>query len=105
MWDIGRHVDEIAGARFFHVFEVVTPAEAGASADNVEHGFEFAVMVRTGAGVGGYHYGPGPQLISSGARVGDGGSARHASRLRSVGIEFARTHNTDSVFFPIRHEI
>jgi hypothetical protein len=43
--DVGRDVDEVAGAGFVHKFEVLTPAEAGAATDDVEDGFEFAVMM------------------------------------------------------------
>ena len=62
--DVGRGVDEIAGAGFVDEFEVLAPAEAGAAADDVENGFEFAVMVRAGARVGMNDDGAGPSFCA-----------------------------------------
>ncbi len=97
----GRDEDEVAGAGFAGEFEAVAPAHAGAAADDVEDGYEFAVVVWTGFGVGLDHYGAGPESGRAGSGIGDGGGARHAGSLRGVGIELARADDFDSVVFPV----
>ena len=87
--DVGRHVDKITGAGFVYEFEVVAPAKAGAAADNVDDGFEFAVMVRAGFGVGVDDDGAGPEFLCASLGMGDGFGARHARSLGGVGVELA----------------
>src|SRR5580704_17602929 len=52
VWDIGRHIDEVAGCGFFRKFEMVAPAHPHASADDVEYGLKLSMMVRTGLRLG-----------------------------------------------------
>jgi hypothetical protein len=52
MREVGRDVDEVSRAGFIDELQIVSPVKAGAAADYVDEGFEFAVMMRTGPGVG-----------------------------------------------------
>lgn len=54
------NVDKIAGAGFVDEFEMIAPAETGASANHVNDGFQFTVVVRTGLGVRMHDDGSGP---------------------------------------------
>jgi hypothetical protein len=99
--DVGRDVDEIAGAGFVHEFKVVAPAEAGATADDVDDGFEFAVMVRAGFGVGMNEDGAGPEFLGADFGVGDGFGAGHAGSLQGVGVELAVADDAEAVEFPV----
>jgi aminopeptidase N len=102
MGHIGRNIDKVAGTRFITEFQIVTPTHAGAPPDNVEHGFQFAMMMRTRLRIRLNNNGSSPELTRTGAGVSDGRGARHAGGLRRIGIQFAGTHNLDAVLFPIR---
>ena len=97
----GWNVDEIARSRFAGEFEGVAPAHTSAPLNNVENGFELAMVMRAGFSVGLNHHRARPEFGRAGARVGDSGGASHASRLRRVGIELVRMHNLYAVDRPI----
>lgn len=99
--DVGWDVDEIAGAGFVDEFEVVSPAEAGAAAYDVNDGFEFAVMVGAGFGVGMNGDRAGPEFSGADFGVGDGFGAGHAGSLEGVGIELAVADDAEAVEFPV----
>jgi hypothetical protein len=101
MGDVGRDVDEVAGAGFVDEFEVIAPAETGATADDVDYGFEFAVMVGAGFGVGMDDDGAGPEFLRADAGVRDGFGAGHAGGLRGVGVEVVGADNAQAVLFPV----
>ena len=101
MRDVGRNVDEIAGAGFVDELKVVAPAEAGAAADDVDDGFEFTVMVGAGFGVGMDNDGASPEFLRAGFRMGDGFGAGHAGRLEGVGIELAAADDAEAVELPV----
>jgi hypothetical protein len=99
MGEIGRDVDEVAGAGFVDEFEVIAPAETGAAADDVDYGFEFAVMVGAGFGVGMDDHRAGPEFLRAYAGVADGFGAGHAGGLRGVGVEVVGADDAQAVEF------
>src|SRR5271156_7182474 len=101
MGDVGRDVDEIAGAGFVNEFQAGAPAKTGASADDVDYGFDFAVVVRAGFGVGMDHDGAGPEFLCADASVGDGFGAGHAGSLRGVGVEVVGADDAEAVGLPV----
>ena len=101
MRHVRRDVDEVARAGFLAEFKVIAPAHAGAALHDVEYRFEFAMVMRPGFCIGLHNDRTGPKLAGSGARVGDGGSARHARSLRRVGIEFTSPYDLDSAILPV----
>ena len=103
MGNVRRNVDEVAGSGFFGEFEVVAPSHAGTALYDIENGFELAVMVRGGAGIGLDNHRSRPEFAGAGARVCDGGGTRHAGCLRCVGVKFARAHHANAVGFPVGH--
>ena len=48
MRHIGRNVNEIAGSGFIAELETLSPAHSGSSPHDIEHGFQFAMMMRPG---------------------------------------------------------
>ena len=99
--NVRRNVDEIAWAGFVHEFEVISPAEAGAAANDINYGFEFAMVVRTGLGVGMDDDGAGPKFLRADFGVGDGFGAGHSGSLRGVRIELAAADDAETVRFPV----
>src|SRR6185503_17358080 len=61
--NVWRHVDEVAGAGFRDELELIAPAHPRLSADDVDHAFHRAVMVRAGFRLRMDHHGAGPQLF------------------------------------------
>ena len=100
--NLGRDIDEVAGAGFSDKLETVAPTHASAAFDNVDDTLELAVMMRPGFGVGMDGYRARPEFQRPGSRVSDGSSAIHAGRLRRVRIEFTCVNDTNSVMLPIR---
>lgn len=68
---VRRNIDEISSTRFVAELEMIAPAHASASSYNIEYGFEFAVMVRTGFRAGLDNDGTGPKLSGARPRVSD----------------------------------
>jgi hypothetical protein len=101
--DVGRNIDEVAGAGFPGKFKVVAPAHTAAAAHNVEDGFKLAMVVRAGFGIGFDHDRASPELAGSCAGVRDGGGAGHSGSLGSVRVEIASRDDFDSIVQPITH--
>src|SRR6266480_7953483 len=101
MRDVGRDVDEVAGAGFGHELELVAPAHAGLAAHHVDHALYRAVMVGAGLGLGVDDDGAGPEFLGAGARVGDGGGAVHARGLRGVDVELVGVDDAHAVVLPL----
>ncbi len=99
--DVWGHVNEIAGPGFTGEFQVVAPSHAGATANDVEDRFEFAVMMRPGFGVGLDDDGACPQFARARSSVGDGGCASHSGSLGSIGVQIARCDDFDAVMLPV----
>src|SRR5438046_10159376 len=100
--DAGRDVDEVAGAGFGHELELVAPAHARLAANDVDHALYRAVMVGAGLGLGVDDDGAGPEFLGAGARVGDGGGAVHARRLRGVDVELVGGGGAQGVVVLVR---
>ncbi len=100
--DVGRHVDKIARSSLIDKFEVIAPTEPGSAFDNIEDGFEFAVVMRSGFRVGMHDDGASPKFLRTHARMGNGFGACHTARLRSIGVEFAGANDANAVPLPIR---
>jgi len=102
---VRRHIDKVARSGILCKFQMITPSEAGAAFDDIEHGFHFAMVVCAGSGIGRDHYSAGPELARTRSGMSDSCRARHPRRLGSIGIEFARTNYPDSVGSPVSHSL
>src|SRR5690606_4268175 len=90
---IGRHEDEIAGARLRDEFQLLAPTHARLAANYIDDALERTVMVCTGLGVGMNVHGACPDLLCADASEIDRGGAIHAWSARRVRIEtVARNH-------------
>ena len=85
---VRRNVNEIARASFPTHFELIAPSHSNCASYHVQHRLQFAVVMRSGFGIGLNNHGAGPQLVRSGSRMRDCGTASHARCLRCVQIEF-----------------
>src|SRR5580704_12397510 len=103
MRHVGRDVDEVSRTRFIDELQVISPTKTGSAADYVDHRFQFAVMMRTGLGVGMHDDGSRPELLRADAGARDGFGAGHARRLRRVAVEFAAANDAQAVSFPVGH--
>jgi hypothetical protein len=98
---VWRNIDEVARAGFAFEFKMISPPHASAAANNIEDGFQVAVMVRSRLRVWLDHDGASPELARSGSSVGDGGCPCHARGLRRVGVQIAGWNDFDAVVLPI----
>src|ERR1700730_18695057 len=81
MWHVGRNVDEIPRRGLGDEFQAITPAQAGKTADYVDHAFEIPVMMRSRLGVGVDGYSAGPQFRRAGSLRGHCRAPVHGERL------------------------
>src|ERR1051326_5641057 len=95
------NIDKIARVGFGHELQMLAPAEAGATADDVEHGFQFAVVVRSGRRARLHDHRPGPEFLRSRAGIGNGSGTRHAGCLRCIGIQLASADDANAMLLPI----
>jgi hypothetical protein len=104
---VWRNIDEIAGAGFTAEFQVVAPSHAGPAANDIEDGFQVAVVVRAGLGVGLDYNCAGPQSAGSRSGVSDGGGPGHTGSLGSVWVQVAGWNDFDAVVLPVHdlHDI
>ena len=86
MRDVRRNVNEISRVCLTAELQAITPAHAGTTSHDVDHGLQFAMMVRSGFGVRLNNYGTSPQLTGSCTRVRYSSSPCHSRALRCVGI-------------------
>src|SRR5208282_3828112 len=78
------------------------PAKARAAADDVDDGFQFAVVVGAGLGVGMHDDGPGPEFLRAYLGVRDGFRASHAGSLRRVGVQLTAANDAQTMNLPVR---
>src|SRR5207245_2448920 len=71
MRQIRRHEHEIAWSRLVHKFQPLAPAKPCAPSDNVDHGFEFPVMMWASLGIRMNYDGACPELLRPDARAGN----------------------------------
>ncbi len=101
MGNVGRDVDEVTRACLIDEFQMISPAKAGAAADDVNHGFQFPMMMRTGLGIGLDHHRSRPELLRADPGPRDGFGAGHTGGLRRVRVQLAAANDTQAVVFPI----
>src|SRR5271163_2296961 len=101
MRNVRWNIDEIAGASFVDKFEIISPAKARTAANHVNDGFQFAVVVRTGLGVGMHDDRSGPKLLRAYFGMGDGFGTSHARSLRCVGVQLAASDDAQAMNFPV----
>ena len=63
MRHVGRDIDEVSRASFIDEFQMISPAKAGAAAHDVDHGFEFPMVMGTSLRVGMYKHRSRPELL------------------------------------------
>jgi hypothetical protein len=98
---VWRDVNKIARPGFFREFQMVSPPEESMPSHDVEHRFDFPVVVSAGAGCGLDHDGSRPELVGASASVRDRRRARHAGRLGSIAVELTGAHNPYTACFPV----
>src|SRR5215471_5772966 len=77
----GRHKDEVARACLSHILEPFTPAHSRAALDDIDHAFEFSVVMGAGPGVRMDRDCAGPDFVGPGAGIIDRRCPVHARRL------------------------
>lgn len=100
MRHIRRHKDEIAWPSFSSEFQLLAPTHASLALDDVDHGFQVAMMMGASFGVRMDVHRAGPDFLSAGAGEVDGGGAVHAWRLRCVAVERVCRNDSDAFVFP-----
>jgi hypothetical protein len=100
MGDVGRHVDEIAGAGLGDEFEPLAPTHPRPPADHINDALHRPVMVRARLRHRVDDDRSGPKLLRPGAGVRDRRGAAHAGRLGRVDVEFVRMDHPDAVKAP-----
>src|SRR5262245_45634131 len=96
-----RNKDKISRPGFRDVLKLFTPAHSGAAPDNIDHAFQFPVVVRAGLRIGMYRDSACPELVGSCSRPVDRGSPDHAGRLWCLRIEMATRDDLHSIGLPI----
>jgi len=99
--DVGWKVDEISGTGLIAELQMVAPAHARTTSDDVKDRLQLAVVVGAGFSVRLNNDGTGPQLTGPGTRVSNGSGPRHSRGLGRVRIQFARVHDLYALFFPV----
>jgi eukaryotic-like serine/threonine-protein kinase len=102
MRNVGRYVNKVSRSCLVNELQMVSPTKARSPAHDVDHGFQFSVVMRPGLGIRMHHHRSRPQLLRTHPRVRDRFSARHAGRLRSIRIKLSAANNPEAVFFPVR---
>src|SRR5215469_1621647 len=69
---VRRYVDEIARSGLIDILEMLSPSKPCSALHDVQHGLQFAVMVRTRFGVGLHYDRACPELLRAGGGVCDG---------------------------------
>src|ERR1700723_1627272 len=92
----GRHIDKVSRPSLVYKLQVLSPAEAGASTHDIDDGFQFSMMVRTGFRVWMHDDRPRPKLLRAYPGVGNGLGAGHAGGLRRIAVEFPTAHNAQA---------
>jgi len=100
MRHIRRHKDEIAWPSFSSEFQLLAPTHASLALDDVDHGFQVAMVVGASFGVRMDVHRAGPDFLSAGAGEVDGSGAVHAWRLRCVAVERVCRNDSDAFVFP-----
>ena len=97
MGQVRRNVNEISRPGFIDELEVFAPAETPAALDDVEHGFELSVMMRSRFGAGLNNDCAGPQFLRANARIRNGFGASHSGSLRRICIQLAATNDPNAL--------
>lgn len=87
VWDVGRHVDEIAGTSLGGELEAVTPSHAGLALDHVDDALEVAVVMGAGFGIGVDGDSACPQRLRSDTGAVDSRRTIHPRRLSCVAVQ------------------
>lgn len=102
MRNVGGNVNEVSGVCLIAKLQVIAPAHAGTTSNDIDDGLQFAVVVGSGFGVRLNHYGAGPQFTGPCACLRDGGGSRHSWRLGCIGVKFPSPHNFYTMLFPVQ---
>ena len=81
---VGRNVDEISRVGLIAELQPITPPHAGTTSDDIDHCFQFSMMVGASFGVRLDHYSTGPQLTCPSARMRDSCGPCHSRSLRCI---------------------
>src|ERR1700733_2210556 len=98
-----RNINEVTRPGFTAEFEVVSPAHASLPANDVENGFELAVVMRSRFCVGLDYHRAGPQFTCSRSRVRNGRRPGHTRSLGRVRVQLPRWNDFDAVILPVHN--
>ncbi len=101
MRHVWGNVDEIARTCFIAELQLVAPAHPGPAPHDVEHGFQFAMVMRSRPCTWFHNNRTSPKLARPCARVCNSCGPSHARSLRRIPIEFTRAHDLDAVILPV----
>lgn len=101
VWHIGRHIDEIPGARFTDELELLAPAHSRFAGKDVDDAFERTVMVRAGFGVRVDVHCARPEFAGAGGGEVDGRRPVHSGRLGRIGVQVSPRDDFHSLAFPV----
>jgi len=96
-----RDVDEVSWTGLGDVFQSVAPTHACPAPDDVDHAFQFAVVVRPGLGTRMDRRSAGPDLFRPSRGPTDCRLAVHAGCLGGVGVQLVVAHDADPPITPI----
>ena len=99
MRHIRWHEDKIPRTRLSRELEFLAPTHAGFAFDDVDDGFQVAVVVGAGFGVGVDVHCAGPDLLGSRASEVDGCCEVHEGCLGGVGVERVGGDNAEDLVF------
>ena len=99
--NVGRNIDEVTRTRLIDELQMISPAKARTAPYDVDHGFQFPMMMRAGLGIGLHHHRSRPELLRADSGTRNGFGAGHTGSLRRVGVQLVAPNDTQTVVFPI----
>jgi hypothetical protein len=98
---VGRNIDEVTRSGFTAEFQVVAPTHTGPAANDIEDGFQVAMVVWSGLRVRLYYNRASPQFARARSGVCNGCGPCHTESLGRVRVKVAGWNDSDAVMLPV----
>src|SRR5580693_266802 len=98
---VRRNVDEISSIGLIAELQPITPPHACTTSDDIDHCFQFSMMVGTSFGVRLDHYCTCPQLTCPSTRMRDSCGPCHSRRLSCICVQLPHVPDPYTVLFPV----